>query len=98
MGCNEGVHTGGQQWQQQWCHHGMGWVPICDDNGNPFDCIALHLAIAVAITPNMNSCDDAVAVAIAQCEQTLKALSHGNSNGIFCVVVIAIMNGFNPHS
>ena len=57
----------------------MGWVPICDGNGNgnPFDCIALHLAVAIAVTPNMNSCDDAVvvAVAVAQCERTLKMVN-----------------------
>ena len=32
----------GDQQQWQWHCHGMGWVPICDSNGNgnPFDCIA----------------------------------------------------------
>ena len=37
MGCvesNGGVHTGGRQRQPQWHRHGMGWVPICDGNGN----------------------------------------------------------------
>ena len=35
--------------QQQRHRHGMGWIPICDGNGNgnPFDC--MHFAVAVAI-------------------------------------------------
>ena len=54
----------------------MEWVgyPFCDSNGNGIkNTHVIDFAIAVAIatdTPQLNSHDDAVAVAITQCERT----------------------------
>ena len=64
-----GVFTLGGR-QRQWHRHGMGWIPICDGNGNPFDCMHFAIAIAADTPPSVNTCNDSVAVAVAQCERT----------------------------
>ena len=78
-----GVHTGGvngngkTQWQ--WHHHGMGWIPICDGNGNGilFDSIPFFRCHCRRHPSSVNTHDGisfyinfAVAVAFNQCEQT----------------------------
>ena len=56
----------------------MEWVgyPFATAMAMATHLIALHFAIAVAIdTPSVNTCKDAVAVAVTQCERTLKGMS-----------------------